>query len=84
MDQSGTVDQLDHSAQTDGTISPVARIAGRKQQQCRAQPLASASQQVARDFRHRLDGRAVLERKLLLDLDQVIANEIEYFLRRQK
>jgi hypothetical protein len=78
------MDQLDHRAQPDRAVSPVSRISRRKQQQRWAQPLASALEQVARDFRHRLNGRAVLERKFLLDLDQVVAYEIENFLRRQK
>jgi hypothetical protein len=78
------MDQLNDGTQPDCTASPVSRVSRRKQQQGRAQPLASAFQQVARDFRHWLNGRAVLERKLLLDLNQVIANEIENFLRRQK
>jgi hypothetical protein len=78
------MDQFDDGAEADGAASPVSRISRRKQQQGWAQALASAFQQVARDFRHRLDGRAILERKLLLDLDQVVANEIKNFLRRQK
>jgi hypothetical protein len=78
------MDQLDHCAQPDRTSSPVSRVSRRQQQQCRAQALAAASQQVARDFRHWFDSRAVLERKLLLDLDQVVADKIENFLRRQK
>jgi len=78
------MDQFDDGAQPDRAVSPVSRVSGRKQQQGWAQTLASACKQVARDFRHWLDRRAVLERKLLLDLDQVIANEIEYFFRRQK
>jgi hypothetical protein len=78
------VDQFDDGTQSDRAASPVSRVSRGKQQQGRAQAFASAREQVARDFRHRLDRRAVLERKLLLDLDQVIANEIENFLRRQK
>jgi hypothetical protein len=78
------MDQFDDGAQPDRAASAVSRIPGRKQQQGGAQALASACKQVARNFRHRLDRRAVLERKLLLDLDQVVANEIENFLRRQK
>jgi hypothetical protein len=78
------VDQLNDRAQPDRTPSPVSRVSRGKQQQGWAQPLSPACKQIVRDFRHRLDGRAVLERKLLLNLDQVIANEIENFLRRQK
>jgi hypothetical protein len=78
------MDQFYDGAQPDGTFSPVSRISRRKKQQGRAQPLPPARKQVARDFRDRLDSRTVLERKLLLDLDQVVANKIEYFLRRQK
>jgi hypothetical protein len=78
------MDELYNGAQADRTASPVSRVASRKQQQGRAQAFASAAKQVARDFRYRLDGRAVLERELLLDLDQVIAYKIENFLRRQK
>jgi hypothetical protein len=78
------MDQFDDGAQPDRAASPISSVSRRKQQQGRAKTLASAGKQVARDFRHRLDCRAVLERKLLLDLDQVVANEIEYFLRRQK
>jgi hypothetical protein len=78
------VDQFDDGAQSDRAFSPVARVSRRKQQQRRTQPLAPASQQVARDLRNRLNRRAILERELLLDLDQVVANKIEYFLRRQK
>jgi hypothetical protein len=78
------MDQLDDGAQPDRAVSPVPRVSRGKQQQGWAQALAPALQQVARDFCHRLDDRAILERKLLLDLDQVIANEIENFLRRQK
>jgi hypothetical protein len=78
------VDQFDDGTQSDRAASPVSRVPSRKKQQGWAQALASACKQVARDFRHRFDRRAVLERKLLLDLDQVIANEIENFLRRQK
>jgi hypothetical protein len=74
MNERGAVDQLDDGAQTDRASSAVSRISSRKQQQRRAQALASAAEQVARDFRDGLNGRAVLERKLLLDLDQVIAN----------
>jgi hypothetical protein len=84
MDQRGAMDQLNNGAQPDRAASSVTRVPSRKQQQGWAQSLASALQQVARDFRHRLDGRAVLERKLLLDLDQVVTNEIKNFLRRQK
>ena len=84
VNQRGAVDQFDDGAQPDRALSPVSRVSRRKQQQGRAQSLASAPQQVTRDFRHRLDRRIVLERKLLLDLDQVVANEIENFLRRQK
>jgi hypothetical protein len=78
------MDQFDDGAQPDRAASPVPRISRRKQQQGRPKTLASAGKQVARDFRHRLDRRTVLQRKLLLDLDQVVANEIEYFFRRQK
>jgi hypothetical protein len=78
------VDQLDDGAQPDRAVSPVSCVSRGKQQEGWAQALAPARKQVARNFRHRLDGGAVLERKLLLDLDEVIANEIENFLRRQK
>jgi hypothetical protein len=74
MNERGAVDQLDDGAQTDRASSAVSRISSRKQQQRRAQALATAAEQVARDFLDGLNGRAVLERKLLLDLDQVIAN----------
>jgi hypothetical protein len=84
VDQCGAVDQFYDGPQTDRASSPIARIPRRKKQQGRTQPLPPALQQITRDLRHRFDGRAILERKLLLDLDQVIANEIENFLRRQK
>ena len=84
VNQRGAMNQLDDGAKPDRAVSPVSRIARRKQQQGRAQPLASSAQQIARDFRDRLDRRVVLERKLLLDLGQVVANEIEDFLRRQE
>jgi len=78
------MDQLNDGAQPDRAASAVSCIPRREQQEGGPQALASACEQVARDFRYRLDRRAVLERKLLLDLDQVVANEIEYFFRRQK
>jgi hypothetical protein len=78
------MDQFDDGAQPDRAASPVSCVSRRKQQEGRPKALTSACQQVARNFRHRLDRRTVLERKLLLDLNQVIANEIEYFFRRQK
>jgi hypothetical protein len=78
------VDQFDDGAQTDRAAPAVSRVPRRKQQQGRAQTLSAPAQQVTRDLCHRFDGRAVLERKLLLDLNQVVANQIENFLRRQK
>jgi hypothetical protein len=78
------MDQLHNGAQTDGAPAPIPAVPRRKEQQGRAEALAATFQQVARDLRDWLNGRAVLEYKLLLDLDQVIANQIENFLRRQK
>jgi hypothetical protein len=78
------MDQFNDGAQADRAVSPVPRIPRRKEQQSWPEALAATTQKVARDLRHRLDRRVVLERKLLLDLDEVVANKIEYFLRRQK
>jgi hypothetical protein len=84
MNQRGAMNQLDDSAKANRAVPPIARIPCRKQQQGGTQPLAPSAQQVARNFRDRLDRRVILERKLLLDLGQVVANEIEDFLRRQE
>jgi hypothetical protein len=78
------VDQLDDGAQANGARAPVTRISRGKQQEGRPQSLAASAQEVARNFRDRLDGRIVLERDFLLDLGKVVANEIEDFLRRQE
>jgi len=78
------MNQFDDGAKANRAVSSIARIPRRKQQQGGTQPLAPSAQQVARDFRDRLDRRVILERKLLLDLGQVVANEIEDFLRRQE
>ena len=84
VNQRGAVDQFYDGAQPDGAASPISRVPRRKQQQRRTQTFPAPFQQVARDFRDWLDRGTVLERELPLDLDQVIANEIENFLRRQK
>ncbi len=84
MDQSGAVDQFNDRAQTDRAVPPVSR---RIPPQAAAGPAAASCrplQQIAGDFRDWFDGRAILERKLLLDLDKVVANKIKDFLRCQK
>ena len=84
VDKGGTVNQFNDGAEPYRALSPVPGISGRKQKQRRTQALAAAAQQIAGNLRHRLNGRAILERELLLDLYQVLANQVENFLRGQK
>ena len=84
MDQRGAVNQLNHGAQPDSAISTISRVTRGQQQQRGPQAFAASSQQVTGNLRDRLDGRAVLQRKLLLDFDQVLANQVKDFLGRQK
>jgi hypothetical protein len=78
------MNQFDHRTQANRTLSTVPGVSCGKQQQSRPEALAAALQQITRNFRYGLNRRAILERKLLLNLHQVVAHEIEYFLRRQK
>ena len=73
------MNQLDHGAETYGALSPISRVSSGKQQQCRTQALAAPAQKIAGDFRDRLKGGLILQPDFLLDLDKVVADQIENF-----
>ena len=78
------MNQLDDGTKTDRTVAHVPRIASRKQQQRWAQALPAPGEQIPGNFRDRFNGRPVLIREFVFDLHQVVANQIKYFLCRQK
>ena len=77
VDQRRAVDHLHHRAHPDRARPAIARRARRQQQQRRTQALPAAFAQIARDFRDRLDRRAILRGNLLLHERQIVADEIE-------
>ena len=61
-----------------------AGVAVGQKQKGGAQALAAAAQQVAGDFADRLKSRRALPRKLLLDQDQVVTDQVENLFDGQK
>jgi hypothetical protein len=68
----------------DGALPVRAGIAVGKEQQGGSQALPSSAQKIAGDFTDRLEGSRALPGKLLLNQDQVIADQVEDFLDGQE
>ena len=54
-----------------------------EQEQRGPQALPASAQQITGNFGNRLEGRSALARKFLLDLEEVFANQLKYFLGSQ-
>src|SRR5690348_6566657 len=77
VNQSRAVQQLHDRGQANcsGTAPSAARVA--KQQQRGPQPLPSPAQQVARNFRDRLERAGALPREFFLDQHQIVAHQVK-------
>src|SRR5882724_7433188 len=84
VDKRGAVKKFDYGGQTNraGTVFTGVCI-GEKEQRW-AQALATSTEKIAGDFTHGLIGGGTLAGEFLLHEDQIVANQIENFLDRQK
>ena len=84
VDEGRAVKKFNHRGQVNRALAIHAGIAVGQEEERGTQAFASAAQQVAGDFADRLKSRRALSRKLLLDQDQVITDEVENVLNGQK
>ena len=78
--QRGSVDDLDHRAQSHSPASFVAKELGRKKEKRWTYPLASAGPQILSDLRDGLHARDGILPELVLQRREVIVQQVEDFL----
>jgi hypothetical protein len=76
--------KFDDGGEADRSWAIFTGVRVREQKQRRAQAFAAAAKKIAGDFADRLIRGSALARKLLLDENQIVTNQIENFFNCQK
>lgn len=84
VDERGTVKKFDDRSETNGAGTIFTGVGVGEKEQRGAQALAASTEKIAGDFTDGLIRGGALSGKLLLDQNEVVANQIENFLDRQK
>jgi len=84
VDKRGAVKKFDYRGQTNRAGAVFTGVCIGEKEQRGTQALATSTEKIAGDFTHGLIGGGTLAGEFLLHEDQIVANQIENFLDRQK